>query len=69
MILYAFLGILFLLLVIGILDRRQKAHTIVSNFPVFGRLRYFAEKLGPPIRQYFISNNREELPFNRSQRS
>jgi len=27
------------------------------------------EKIGPEIRQYFIANNREELPFNRRERS
>ena len=28
-----------------------------------------AEKIGSEIRQYFIANNREELPFNRKERS
>ena len=67
--LFILLFVILLFVIIAVLDRSQKAHTIISNFPIFGRLRYFAEKLGPPIRQYFISNNREELPFNRSQRS
>jgi glutamate synthase domain-containing protein 2 len=58
-----------IILIIAIMDLTQKKHTLKRNFPVLGRLRYFAETLGPPIRQYFISNNREELPFNRSQRS
>lgn len=58
-----------LILLVGILDLSQKTHTLKRNFPVFGRFRYIAEALGPPIRQYFIANNREELPFNRSQRS
>lgn len=67
--LYFLLIVFLFLIIVAVLDRNQKGHTIISNFPIFGRLRYFAEKLGPPIRQYFISNNREELPFNRSQRS
>lgn len=58
-----------IIVIIGILDLSQKKHTLKRNFPVFGRFRYIAEALGPPIRQYFIANNREELPFNRSQRS
>lgn len=67
--LYTILALLFFLLMLAILDLSQKKHTLRRNFPVFGRLRYLAESLGPPIRQYFIASNREELPFNRSQRS
>lgn len=62
-------AIICIVLFVGILDLSQKTHTLKRNFPVFGRFRYIAEALGPPIRQYFIANNREELPFNRSQRS
>jgi glutamate synthase domain-containing protein 2 len=47
----------------------NRAHTIKHNFPVVGHLRYFLEKIGPELRQYIVSNNREEMPFNRSQRS
>ncbi|MBC7387622.1 MAG: FMN-binding glutamate synthase family protein [Opitutaceae bacterium] len=47
----------------------QKRHTIKHNFPVVGHLRYLLEKIGPELRQYIVANNREELPFNRSQRS
>ena len=62
-------AIVAIVLVIAIMDLSQKKHTLKRNFPVLGRLRYVAEAFGPPIRQYFIANNREELPFNRSQRS
>jgi len=47
----------------------QKAHTVSHNFPVIGHLRYMLERIGPELRQYIVSNNREELPFNRSERS
>lgn len=47
----------------------NRAHTIKHNFPIVGHLRYLLEKIGPELRQYIVSNNREELPFNRSQRS
>ncbi|HSZ72735.1 MAG TPA: FMN-binding glutamate synthase family protein [Cytophagaceae bacterium] len=47
----------------------NRKHTIKHNFPVVGHLRYYLEKIGPELRQYIVSNNREELPFNRSQRS
>ena len=46
----------------------QKAHTLSHNFPVIGHLRYLFESVGPEIRQYFVANNREELPFNRIER-
>lgn len=46
----------------------QKKHTISHNYPVIGHLRYLFEKIGPEIRQYFVANNREELPFNRIER-
>src|SRR5699024_3352462 len=47
----------------------NKKHTIKHNFPVVGHLRYLLEKIGPELRQYIVANNREELPFNRIERS
>ena len=47
----------------------QKTHTISHNFPLIGHIRYLFESIGPEIRQYFVANNREELPFNRIERS
>jgi glutamate synthase domain-containing protein 2 len=47
----------------------QKKHSITHNFPIVGHLRYWLEKIGPEIRQYIVANNREELPFNRQERS
>ncbi len=44
------------------------AHTIKHNFPIVGHLRYWLESIGPELRQYFVANNREELPFNRIER-
>ncbi len=46
----------------------NKYHTISHNFPVFGHIRYLFESIGPEMRQYFVANNREELPFNRIER-
>ena len=46
----------------------QKNHTISHNFPIVGHLRYWLESIGPEMRQYFVANNREELPFNRIER-
>ena len=62
--------VLIFLGVVGIRDIFfNKKHTITSNFPIVGHIRYMLEKFGPEIRQYFVANNREELPFNRSERS
>ncbi|AUS06614.1 FMN-binding glutamate synthase family protein [Pseudotamlana carrageenivorans] len=47
----------------------QKKHTISHNYPIIGHLRYLLENIGPEMRQYFVANNREELPFNRIERS
>ncbi|WP_422104055.1 FMN-binding glutamate synthase family protein [Winogradskyella sp.] len=46
----------------------QRRHTISHNFPIVGHLRYLLESIGPEMRQYFVANNREELPFNRIER-
>ncbi|UBM58442.1 FMN-binding glutamate synthase family protein [Marinilongibacter aquaticus] len=60
--------ILFLIILL-IRDITQKRHTITHNFPIVGHLRYILESFGPELRQYIVANNREELPFNRRQRS
>lgn len=52
-----------------IADRRQSAQTIRRNYPVLGRFRYFFEHMGEFFRQYFFAMDREELPFNRAERS
>lgn len=60
---------LLLLLAIFIKDVLNKEHTIKHNFPIVGHFRYLLESIGPELRQYIVANNREELPFNRRQRS
>ena len=55
--------------VMFVVDITQTRHAIRRNFPVIGRLRYFLEHLGVFFRQYFFAMDREELPFNRAQRS
>jgi len=58
-----------LILVIFIYDIFQKEHAILRNFPVLGHFRYLLESIGPGIRQYWITNDKEEMPFSRSERS
>jgi glutamate synthase domain-containing protein 2 len=52
-----------------ILDVTQTRHAIRRNYPVIGRFRYVFEHLGEFFRQYFFAMDREELPFNRAERS
>ncbi len=51
------------------MDVTQSRQAIRRNYPVIGRFRYFFEHLGEFFRQYFFAMDREELPFNRAQRS
>ncbi|MFQ6007126.1 MAG: FMN-binding glutamate synthase family protein [Woeseia sp.] len=55
--------------VMYIVDRTQTSHAVRRNFPVIGRFRYVFESLGEYFRQYFFAQDREEMPFNRAQRS
>jgi len=52
-----------------VVDKTQTKHAIRRNYPVIGRFRYLFEELGEYFRQYFFAMDREEMPFNRSQRS
>lgn len=52
-----------------IFDIRQKQHAVLRNFPIIGHFRYFLEALGVYLRQFLFAQDREELPFNRAQRS
>lgn len=64
------IGLLLLMLVfMYLVDITQNTHTIRKNYPVIGRFRYFFEHLGEFFRQYFFAQDREEMPFNRADRS
>lgn len=55
--------------VLYVIDRSQTQQTIRRNYPVIGRFRYLFEHMGEFFRQYFFAMDREEMPFNRAQRS
>ena len=57
------------LLVWFVQDVTQKKHSVLRNYPVVGRLRYFLERQGEYFRQYFFMGDREEMPFNRATRA
>lgn len=48
-------------------DKGQSQHSVLRNYPVLGRVRYFAEKIGPELRQYLFANDTEGKPFSRNQ--
>ncbi|PTI42217.1 hypothetical protein BU056_02120 [Staphylococcus succinus] len=64
--------VLFLLsmLIIGVLllfkDKRQKQHSVLRNYPLLARVRYFVEKIGPELRQYLFLADTEGKPFSRN---
>ncbi|MFQ5348724.1 MAG: FMN-binding glutamate synthase family protein [Rhodothalassiaceae bacterium] len=65
-----FIGLAALVLVVlYVVDRTQTTHAIRRNYPVIGRMRYVLEDLGKFLRQYMFAADREEMPFNRAQRS
>ncbi|VUD53711.1 Ferredoxin-dependent glutamate synthase 1 [Thalassocella blandensis] len=70
---YSFVACIIIALIaiafIYVLDRTQKRSTVRRNYPVIGRFRYLFEHLGTFFRQYFFAMDREELPFNRAERS
>jgi glutamate synthase domain-containing protein 2 len=57
------------LIVLILHDVTQKKHTVLRNYPVIGRFRFFFENLGEYFRQYFFSGDRDEMPFNRATRA
>lgn len=56
-------------IIMYLVDITQSSHAIRRNFPVVGRFRYLFEHLGEFFRQYFFAQDREEMPFNRAERS
>jgi glutamate synthase domain-containing protein 2 len=62
------LGVL-AIVVMYVIDRSQTASAVRRNYPVVGRFRYWFEHMGEFFRQYFFASDREEMPFNRAERS
>jgi len=57
------------ILLVGLLDIAQTKQTIRRNFPVIGRMRYWAEWMRPKVYQYFIESDTDGTPFNRMNRN
>lgn len=65
-----FLGIVAVpLVLLGIADLTQTKHSIKHNFPIVGRMRWWAEWMRPKIYQYFIESDTDGAPYNRLSRN
>lgn len=62
-------AVVLIVICLYISDKRQHQHAIRHNYPIIGRFRYILEEWGTFFRQYFFSMDREEMPFNRAERS
>jgi glutamate synthase domain-containing protein 2 len=61
--------IVFIIVAVFIYDVLQRKNAILHNYPVIGHFRAIFTKLGEFFRQYFFAMDREERPFNRSERN
>ena len=63
-------GLLMLgLFALGCHDCLQKRQAVRRNYPLTGRLRYMLEYIRPELRQYFLEDDEQKLPFSRNQRA
>jgi glutamate synthase domain-containing protein 2 len=54
---------------VGIMDMVQTKQTLKRNFPVVGRMRWWAEWMRPKVYQYFIESDTSGAPYNRLSRN
>lgn len=47
-------------------DKHQTQHSVLRNYPVLARIRYFGEKIGPELRQYLFLPDTKGKPFSRN---
>lgn len=57
------------LAILYVRDVTQTRHTVLRNYPVIGRMRYFLERQGDYLRQYLFAGERDERPFDRATRA
>jgi glutamate synthase domain-containing protein 2 len=63
------LVVVVLIFAIGLYDMAQTKHTLMRNYPVFGRMRWLMEALRPKLYQYFIESDIDGRPINRLDRN
>ncbi len=57
------------LFLLGLYDMVQIKHSLMRNFPLFGRMRWLMEALRPKLYQYFVESDIDGRPFNRLDRN
>ena len=57
------------LVLLGIADMQQKKQTLKRNFPIVGRMRWWAEWMRPKVYQYFVESDTDGAPYNRLSRN
>ena len=48
------------------IDKNQKQHAVLRNYPILGRIRYILEQIGPELRQYMFNPDHAGKPFSRN---
>ena len=57
------------LTLVGLRDVTQQKQSIRRNYPIAAHIRFLLEEFRPEIRQYFLENDTEQIPYSRVQRS
>jgi glutamate synthase domain-containing protein 2 len=68
-VLWLLAGLGALLIALLVRDLLQRRHALLRAYPVLGHARWLLEKVGPELRQYWFMGDKEERPFNRTQRN
>ncbi|MDX2202811.1 MAG: FMN-binding glutamate synthase family protein [Hyphomicrobiaceae bacterium] len=58
-----------LVALLGFHDLFQRKHAILRNYPIVAHLRFLLEKVRPEIRQYFLEDDKDGMPFPRDKRA
>ncbi len=66
---YYFAVFFAILFIWGLYDMFQTRHSLMRNFPLFGRARWLMEALRPKLYQYFIESDTDGRPINRIDRN
>src|SRR3954466_13253770 len=61
-------GIVAALVLLALYDALQRRHALLRAYPLLGRARFMLEKIGPELRQYWFADDKQERPFDRTQR-
>ena len=68
-VLWVLVGIAAVLVALVLHDIVQRRHGLLRAYPLLGRARFLLEKVGPELRQYWFTDDKEERPFDRTQRN